>query len=233
MVGARLLSGIPLLAGISARELETLSGALRERRYGKDEVVFYQGDEGASLFVIESGLVKIAVTSADGKEKTLALLGPGEFFGELSLLDGEPRSADAVAAEASHLYILGWEQFLSFLKSYPDASLKILTALSRRLRRTDELVQDVSFLDVPGRLLKTILELAKSRGEPAGSGIVITARLTQTDLATIVGATRESVNKWLGYFQDEGMLRFERGRITVLDINKLRREAQVRAGEVA
>lgn len=223
MSGADLLAQIPLFAGLSSGERAALSDALRKRRYARGEVIFHQDDPGASLYILAEGQVKIVLTSSEGKQKTLALLGPGDFFGELSLLDEEPRSADAVAVEECHLLILGREQFLPFLKAHPEAALKLLAALCHRLRRTDQLVQDAAFLDVPGRLAKAVLELAETQGKREATGIVITPRLNQGDLATLVGATRESVNKWLGFYEQRGLLRYERGKITVLRPEELRR----------
>ncbi|HEU4758574.1 MAG TPA: Crp/Fnr family transcriptional regulator [Dehalococcoidia bacterium] len=222
MEGQRVLAQVPLFTGLSSEELDALAALSRRRRYGKGEVVFRQGDPGSVLYIIESGQVKLTLTSTDGKEVILALLGPGGFFGELSLLDGEPRSADAVARLDSLLWALQRQHFLEFLDGRPRAARGLLAALSRRLRRTTELVQDAGFLDVPGRLARALLQMSEAAGQAGPDGVVVSPRLTQAELAEMVGATRESVNKWLGVYERQGLLRRQRGLITVLRPDELR-----------
>ena len=217
-----VLGQIPLFAELTAEELDRLGACLRRRRYRKGEVIFLQGDPGTSLYIIDAGRVRIGLGSPDGKEVALALLGPADFFGDLALLDGEPRSADAIAHEPSELLVLRREDFLQFLGAHPRATTALLGVLSRRLRRNAQLLQDAAFLDVPGRLARIILELAQAEGRPDGTGLVITSRLTQTELAGMVGATRESVNKWLRSYERRGLISCQRGQITVLRPDELR-----------
>lgn len=225
MTGDGPLSGVPLFAGLSGLDLEALEGMLRTRRLKAGEAVFLAGDTGSSLFIIGSGRVRIGVNSVDGREKVLALPGPGDFFGELSLLDGQPRSADAVAVEDTSLYILQKEQFLAFLERRPGACLRVMAELSLRLRLADELVQDASFLDIPARLAKAILQIAADRGRLNGRGEMITPRMSQAVLAAMVGATRESVNKCLRRFERQGLLRLEGGSIAIRESAGLSRYA--------
>jgi CRP-like cAMP-binding protein len=217
-----VLGQVPLFAELSADELAGLEACLRRRRCSKGEVIFLQGDPGTSLYIIESGRVKIVLTSPDGKEVILNILGPSDFFGDLALLDGEPRSADAVALEAGQLLLLQRDDFLGFVETNPGVATKLLAVLSRRLRRNAQLLQDAAFLDVPGRLARVILELAESEGQPGRPGVAISARLTQTELAGMIGASRESVNKWLGSYERRGLIRCERGLIIVLKPQALR-----------
>ncbi len=224
MPSQTLLAHIPLFARLSAGELNSLAGLLRSRRYRAGETVFHEGDAGTALYLIEEGEVKIVLTSAEGKEVVLSLLGRGDFFGELALLDGEPRSADAVATVASTLLSLRREAFLHFIAEQPGVAGSLLAALSRRLRRTDQLVHDAALLDVRSRLINLLLELGQTRGQPGPQGIVIGSRLTQGDLATMVGTTRESVNKWLRYYAGKGLVRHARGRLVLLDPDRLRNE---------
>jgi CRP/FNR family cyclic AMP-dependent transcriptional regulator len=217
-----VLGQIPLFAELATEELDGLGACLRRRRYRKGEVVFLQGDPGTSLYIIETGRVRIALSSPEGKEVVLALLGPADFFGDLALLDGEPRSADAVAHEPSELLLLLRDDFLQFLGAHPRATAGLLAVLSRRLRRNTLLLQDAAFLDVPGRLARVILELAQAEGRPDGNGVVITSRLTQTELAGMVGATRESVNKWLRSYERRGLICCQRGHIGVASPDGLR-----------
>jgi CRP/FNR family cyclic AMP-dependent transcriptional regulator len=212
-----------LFAGLSADHLKTLASSLRRRRYSRGEVIFRQEDPGSSLYLIESGVVKIVLPSASGKEVILVLLRPGDFFGELALLDGEPRSADAVAHEDCQLLLLQRQDFLDFLEHQSGAAESLLAAVSRRLRRTDLLVHDAAFLDVPARLARTLLELAEAQVQHGKNGSPISLRLTQTELAGMVGTSRESINKWLRYYERHGLVRFHKGLLTVLEPQELRK----------
>jgi len=220
---AAVLTQVPLFAGFAAEELEPLVACLRRRRYARGETVFLQGDPGTSLCLIETGRVKLGFTSPEGREVLLDLLGPGDVFGELALLDGEPRSADAVAVEPTHLVLLRREEFVRFLEERPRLAVQLLAVLSRRLRRDAQLVQDAAFLDVPARLARILLRMAEAEGEAAEEGLVIRARLTQTNLAGLVGTTRETLNKWLGFYETQGLIRWDKGQITVRRPEALRK----------
>ena len=215
MADAAVLAQVPLFAGYAAEELEPLAACMRRRRYARGETVFLQGDPGTSLCVIETGRVKLGFSSPEGREVLLDLLGPGDVFGELALLDGEPRSADAVSVEPTQLLLLRREDFLRFLEDRPRFAVQLLPVLSRRLRRDAQLVQDAAFLDVPARLARTLLRLAEAEGEVGEEGLVIRSRLTQSDLAALVGTTRETLNKWLGFYAEQALIRWDKGQITV------------------
>src|SRR5581483_6556683 len=131
-----VLAHVPLFSGLAPSELETLGHSLRPRRYARGDIIFQQGDPGDTLYVIESGEVKVVLSSADGREAILTILGPGHFFGELSLLDSEPRSADVIAKEDCSLLALHRKDFQEFLGGHPHAAIKLLAVLSRRLRAT-------------------------------------------------------------------------------------------------
>jgi CRP-like cAMP-binding protein len=219
LVDASVLSRVPLFADLDQQDLHRLIDELRPRRYRRGETVFVTGDPGTSLCVVSTGRIKLALSSTEGREVILDMLGPGEVFGELALLDGEPRSADAVAVEASELLLLARDAFLRFLRDRPEVAINLLGVLSRRLRRDAQLVQDVAFLDVPGRLARTILRLASSDE----GGMLRTPRLTQSDLAAAAGTTRETLNKFLGIFAEQGLIQWDNGRVTVLDSERLRR----------
>ena len=219
MVDPALLGSVPLFANLAVQDLEQLVRDLRRRRYARGQIVFASGDPGDNLYVIESGRVKLAFTSPEGREVILDIMGPTDFFGELALLDGEARSAEAIALEPSVLCLLGRNEFLKFLEQRPHVAIMLLGVLSRRLRRDARLLQDAAFLDVPARLARTILRLAQAGAD----GVARTPRLTQTDLAGIAGTTRETLNKWLGFYEDEGLIRREGGIIAVLDAERLGR----------
>jgi len=210
-----VLSKVPFFAGVPLDELETLATSLQRRTVKAGKAVFRQDDPGSSLYVIESGVVKVQRTSPEGKEVILTILGAGDFFGELALLDGEPRSADAVAKEDTALLVLERDDFLAFLDRAPAVATKLLAALSRRLRRTDQLVQDAAFLDVPARLARALLQLSESPEAATG--------LTQSELAAMVGASRESVNRWLQFYRRRGLIESASGSIRVLQPDELRR----------
>src|SRR5437588_1793905 len=177
-----------------------------------------------AFYVIASGRVKIALTSPDGKEIILRRLGPGGCHGELALLGDRPRSADAISTEPSVLLVLQRDAFRQFLADHASAATKLLATVSQYLRRNAELIQDATFLDVPARLARILLELAGTTGdnELPPSGAVIPDRMKQAELASLVGATRESINKWLGSFEKQGLIKYEKGQITLLRPSGLR-----------
>jgi CRP-like cAMP-binding protein len=218
MAESAMLGRVPLFAKLPTEALVELGKRLRRRRHDKGDTIFYQGDPGLSLCIIENGHVKLALTSPEGRELIIELLGQGDVFGELALLDGEPRSANAVATEATDLLLLERDEFIRFLLERPAVAVELLGILSRRLRRDAELMQDSAFLDVPARLARTILRLAE---ETAG-GPPVTPRLNQRDLAGLTGTTRETLNKWLGFFQEQGLIGLHKGRISVLEQGRLR-----------
>jgi CRP/FNR family transcriptional regulator, cyclic AMP receptor protein len=220
---AQLLGEVPLFAGLPEEDLIALASRLRQRKYGRGEAVFLHGDPGTSLFIVESGRIKVGFTSSEGREVIFEIANPGDEFGELALLDGEPRSTDAVAIEPSVLLLLHREDFTYHLERRPRVALQLLAVLSRRLRRNAELMQDAVFLDVPARLARTILRLAADDTATQEGGRPLTPHLYQSDLAGIVGTTRETLNKWLGIYETQGMIRLVKGRIAVLDAEALRR----------
>ncbi|MDY7231984.1 Crp/Fnr family transcriptional regulator [Hyalangium rubrum] len=222
----QLLTQIPIFAHLQGEDLEHLSALLRPRRYDKGEVIFHQGDIGTALFIIRKGQVAIRLSSDDGKEVTLTMLDRGDFFGELALLDGEPRSTDAVAREESDLLSLQREDFQRFLDARPQVTKGLLAALSHLVRRVTQLVHDRTFLDARTRLVRVLLELAEHQGKPSGEGVVIPHKITQSELANLCGLTRESANKWLRFYVREGLLSYEGGQITLVQPEKLGREAE-------
>ncbi len=212
-----LLAQVGLFVDLSADELAGLAALMRPRPYAKDEVIYLRGDPGTAFYVVASGRVKIALTSPEGKELILRRFGPGGFHGEIALLDDEPRSADAVATEPTVQLVLQRDAFRAFLADHPDVATKLLATVSRYLRSNAELIQDATFLDVPARLARVLLELA-APGSPdlPAPGTVIPDRMKQGELASLVGATRESINKWLGSFERQGLIRYEKGQITLV-----------------
>ena len=216
------LRHVPLFAGLSPAELASLGALVRTHRYAAGEIIFHEGDQGTALYIIEKGEVKIVRGSPEGKEVMLSLFRATDPFGELALFDGKPRSADAVAKETSQLLILARDDVRRFIVDHPQVALNLLEALSLRLRKTSDIVADAVFLDVRARLGKRLLELARTHGQQGpGGGVVIALPLTQSELADLIGATRESVNRWLQHYIKEGLVHHARGRLTLLDPKRL------------
>ena len=224
MVETAFLSRVRLFADLSDRDLSHLATYMQRRRYARGSLVFMRGDPGTHLYVVEEGQVKLVVTSDQGDELILGVLGPGDTFGELALV-GEPRWVDAVSQTGSRLLVLHHDDFLPFVRGRPEVATRVIAIMSDWLRRLAELAGDGAFLDVRGRLAKTLLALSGADDRPGEDGLVISPKVTQVELAGMVGSTRRSVNKWLGYYQREGLIRVEKGYITLLQPDQLRRSA--------
>lgn len=220
-----LLRKAPLFSHLSDDQLETLAKNLHMRTFAKGMVIFHEGSLGQNLYMIDSGKVRIFFLSESGQEITFNIYGPGECFGELSLLDGLPRSAGAMAMEKTVTYTLHRDDFLSDLESYPRLALSILEELSRRLRYTAHYAESLAFMDVYGRVAAKLLELADRYGEQ-DEQIKFELHLTQTELASWVATSRESVNKVLRGFRDQGYIQIEEGTIKILDKRGLEKFAR-------
>lgn len=216
------LAQVSIFAGLDPDGLRELATAARKRAFRSNEVIFHRDDPGQVLYAIRKGKVKIYITSPDGQEVSLAVFGPGEYFGELALLDGQPRSASAVAIEPVEAFALQRNDFIHAVMRHPRIAVQVMHVLSRRLRQTDAMIEDLLFLDVHGRVAKKLLELAELHGERTPDGIRINMRLTQGELAAMVGASRESVNKVMGYFTDKHFLTTDKYRVTITRLADLR-----------
>jgi len=210
------LRQVPLFSGLSDAALSALATRVRVRGYRKGEVLFHKDDPGTSLFLVRTGRVKISTFSAEGKEAVFTVHGPGDVFGELALLDGAPRSATATALELSRLLSLDRASFVSFLREQPDVGLILLGQLTARVRRLSTQVEDLMFLDIPGRLARTLLRLGEQYGRKTERGVEIDLLLTQTELGGMVGATRVSVNRLLHWFAERGLIAIDERRIVLI-----------------
>lgn len=217
------LRQVDIFASLSDEDIQELSTLVRKRTFRSGEVIFHRDDPGQMLYMIKAGKVKISLISPDGQEISLVVFGKGECFGELALLDSDPRSADATALEKTECYTLQRSDFHNAIMTNPKIAIQILEVLSRRLRKTDKQVEDLIFLDVYGRVAKKLLELAKEHGVEVESGILIDVRLTQQELASMVGASRESVNKVVGYFTEKQYISTDKHRVTILNVADLKR----------
>lgn len=206
--------------------LADLSGRMVRRRYRKDSVVFVQGEYGTRCYVILSGSVKIGAYAPDGREAVLAVLGPGDVFGELSLFDDAPRSADATAIEKVELLSLDNQALTEAVRAHPELATSLLRVLSRRLRLANERFQDAAFFDVTGRIARRLADLSAQHGVGAPEGVLVDVPLSQEALANMIGATRESVNKALAGLTRRGLVRREGRRYVVTDVEALRDRAR-------
>lgn len=210
-----------LLQHLQPGELDELLTVAFVRRAASGEMLFQKGDPGDSLMAIMSGRIKISTLSESGKEVVLNILGPGEMFGEIALIDGRERTADASAMAPSELLVIQRRDFMPFLERRPDVSARLLVVLCERIRWVSDLYEDAVFLDLPARLSKQLLRLAKAYGEPVPNGIMISLKLSQQELGNLMGTTRESVNKQIGAWREEGLISVNKGFITIHEMETL------------
>ena len=220
------LRNAPLFRGLDDEAAQALSGTMTETRLRRGEVLFSEGDSGDRLYIVTSGKVKLGRSSSDGRENLLAILGPGQMFGELSLFDPGPRSATVTAVTDCVMQSLSHDELGSWLDGRPEVARGLLTQLAGRLRRANDVVADLVFSDVPGRVAKALLDLPSRFGKAADDGIHVHHDLTQEELAQLVGASRETVNKALADFASRGWLRLEARSVVLLDVDRLRRRAR-------
>ena len=216
----------PLFAALDEEAAKALQSTMTRVEVPRGEAVFHEGDRGDRLYVIVEGKVKLGRASGDGRENLLAVLGPGEMFGELSLFDPGPRNATGTAVADTVLLGVGNDDLDAWLQGRPDVARHLLLALARRLRRTNEALADLVFSDVPGRVAKALLDLSERFGRPTDDGLRVAHDLTQEELAQLVGASRETVNKALADFAARSWLRLEARAVVLLDVERLRRRAR-------
>jgi len=220
---ADFLATVPLLSRIDPAELQRLAALTRERQYGKGSVILFENDPGDSLFIVRYGRVKVVLVGEDGREVILGVLGPGEYFGELSLIDQQPRSAHVIAMEDSTLLALRSDDFRRRVEVTPSMAWSLLLELSRRLRRADSKIGTLVLLDVPGRIARLLLDAADE-----SRGVRIAKPLTHQTIANMIGASRETVSRAMAEFQESGWITVERRMISIADRAALERRAQAR-----
>jgi CRP-like cAMP-binding protein len=220
---ADFLATVPLFSGLDRIELQRFAELTREKFYPRGSVILFENDPGDSLFVVRQGRVKVVLIGEDGREVILGVLGVGEHFGELSLIDDRPRSAHVIAMEESNLLVLRRDDFRRRVESSPAVAWSLLTEMSRRLRRADEKIGGLVLLDVPGRIARLLLDLAHEAG-----GDTIEKVLTHQTIAQMIGASRETVSRAMKDFQDAKWVSVHRRRITLSDRPALEQRAQAR-----
>lgn len=216
------LRGIPIFASLTERDLAALARHLEELNYRKDNVIISADDPGTNFFVVAKGKVKVVWYGTDGREVILSWMKDGDFFGEMSLFDGEPRSANVIAHGDVSLLTLERDKFIKWLERHPSAFMMLMTELSRRLRDADERIRSLVVLNVYGRVAHRLLDLARNEGKRIPGGVLIAERPTQAELAGFVGASREAVTRAMGELHRRGYIR-KRGRgLLLLDEDGLR-----------
>ncbi len=222
----QFISRVPLFAGLNEQQFAALAARTSQTSLRRGEVLFEEGDQGDRLYIITEGKIKLGHSSEDGRESLLAILGPGEIIGELTLFDPGPRSTTATAVSSASLLSLDHTDLVAVLDNSPEVAKHMLRALAQRLRRTNESLSDLVFSDVPGRVAKSLLDLADRFGTPSEGGVHVPHDLTQEELAQLVGASRETVNKSLADFVSRGWIRLEGRAVTLLDVDRLARRAR-------
>ena len=221
-----VLRQAPMFASLDDAEALALRSTMHAVRLRRGEVLFREGDAGDELYVVIDGKVKMGRTSSDGRENLLSVLGPGQMFGELSLFDPGPRSSTVTAVTDADLLALGQDQLLSWLTGRPEVARGLLLQLASRLRGLNDQVANLVFSDVPGRVAKALLDLARRFGKPSDGSVHVHHDLTQEELAQLVGASRETVNKALADFVHRGWIRLEQRAVVILDVERLTNRAR-------
>jgi CRP/FNR family cyclic AMP-dependent transcriptional regulator len=216
----RILEAHGLFGGMSAAELDKVLGFARTENFRARDTIFLKGSPGRGLLAVLKGRVQIRAPGADGREVTLNIIDEGEVFGEIALLDGRERSADAIAMTDCELLVIDRREFVPFLKDNAEIALRLMGVLCDRLRRTTEQVEDLLFLNLSSRLAKTLLRLAAD-GDRHGKHVTLRHKLSQREIANLVGFTRESVNKQLAAWQKDQLVSIVDGTITLLDEERL------------
>src|SRR5690242_14720536 len=213
----QVMRRVPLFSQLNDDELGRISEPARERSYPKNSVILFEDDPGDALYIVSSGQVKVVLIGEDGREVILSVMGDGDFFGEMSLIDDEPRSAHVIAMKDSQLLVLRRDDFQSRLEENPRIALKLLRVLVQRLRRADEKIGGLVLLDVNGRVAQLLLDLAEESGGPR-----ITRRLTHHTIAQMIGSSRETVSRAMRELVERGTIEVSRREITIRQPEALR-----------
>lgn len=221
-----VLRNAPLFSALDEAASLSLRASMDSVKISKGGILFKEGDGGEHVYVILDGKLKLGTSSGDGRENLLSILGPGEMFGELSLFDPGPRTSTATAVTDAKLLSLSHEKLIPWLREHPDVSLQLLARLAQRLRRTNEAVGDLVFSDVPGRVAKALIDLGQRFGKATADGLFVHHDLTQEELAQLVGASRETVNKALADFAGRNWLKLDGRAVLITDFERLEKRGK-------
>jgi len=217
-----LLKKVPLFSTLDDQALSGLASCVRRRALRKDTIVFHKDQAGDALYLVESGHVRIFLPTESGGELTVEIARPGDVFGELALLDGRPRSASAETIEDTSLYVLAHEDFQRFLSATPQFATSLIALLSTRIRQLTEYAESLAFLDIHGRVARALLQAAERHGTKTSNGTEIDFDMTQSELASMIGATRERVNRALTSFRAQALIELRGKKIVLLDPARLK-----------
>jgi CRP-like cAMP-binding protein len=215
-----LLTSVELFGEMLDEEIDDLTALAQIKKLSKDTTIFHAGDPADAVFVVASGRIKVVITSTDGKEFILTVLGPGQVFGEMALLESAPRSASVVTLSAVEVLVISRADFQRLLDSNPRISQRLLAILSRRLRRANAKMESLAYMDVAGRLARYLLDLARDHGQRLGNGWVVVRRPTHSDIAHSIGTSRETVSRLINEFE-EGFGLVNKGKFTYIRENLL------------
>jgi CRP/FNR family transcriptional regulator, cyclic AMP receptor protein len=221
-----VLREAPLFEALSEEDAKALQSGVIDVHLDRGERLFSEGDAGDKLYIILSGKIKLTKAAPDGRENLLSVHGPGEMFGELSLFDPIPRTSSATAVTKARLAGLAHDDLRTWLTTRPEVAMHLLQALAQRLRRINEVKADLVFTDVPGRVAKALLDLADRFGVPTPEGVQVSHDLTQEELAQLVGASRETVNKALADFTARGWIQLAAKSVLITDPDRLKKRAR-------
>lgn len=213
---------VPLLCNLEEYELNQISAVAAIKEFDKNKIIFYEQDKGNSLYIIALGQVKIVVNSNDGREHILGFLKDKDFFGEISLLDGEPRSTTVISLEKVKVIIINREDFIKILRNNPDMTYKIILSICRKIRWTDRHVSNLAFLSAGGRVARTILELCENDNVIEDGQCTVNHKMTRQDFANIAGTSRETLTRVVMEMQGEGILTSYRNKIVIHDKTRLK-----------
>jgi CRP/FNR family transcriptional regulator/CRP/FNR family cyclic AMP-dependent transcriptional regulator len=217
-----LAAGVPLFAGLTGNERGALCRMMLHKRFDTGQTIVHEEDEqGQTFFIILSGIVHVAVVTSEGKNAILATLKRGDFFGEMALLDGEPRSASVIAAQECELFLLYRKVFLDILQRYPKIAVHLLTEMSKRLRRANRHINTLSMMSVYGRVADVLLQLAKDQGQRLNNMIIIPNRPTHQAIADMTGTSRETVSRILSQLQKKHYIAVDGKKMVILNEKKL------------
>jgi CRP-like cAMP-binding protein len=213
----QLLSKHDLFGVLRPKETEEILAYASERSFPDGTTIFRKGDAGSSMMTVLRGRVRIGSTSSSGREVVFTILEPGSVFGELALMDGGARSADATAIGECVLLVLERRDFMPYLQRNPDVAVRLIGVLCRYVRQTSETIEALAFIDLPGRLARLLIKLSENCGRPVGNNLRIDLKMSQSDIGARIAASRESVNKVLRQWQDEGLIVLTGGQLTIVD----------------
>jgi|TARA_B100001079_G_C16387605_1_gene505203 CRP-like cAMP-binding protein len=218
-----LLATVPIFSDLSAKVLDELLSRMTKRSYQKNNMILMEDEFGDTFFIIASGSIKITRVSEDGREVILAMLGEGEFFGEMSLLDGETRSANAIAIEESDVLILKRHDFLLFLERFPRIAISLLTEMAGRIRKSDQQIESLSLSDAEHRIGITLIRMAEELGTIRQGKVEISNLPYQQDIANMAGTSRETVSRMMKILEDKGFIKRSGHSLSILDYSQFKR----------